>query len=160
MAYPGRVHIAERKHEEELMVLCHQLADENGMFTMSETKVRDVLRKAFNRQGGIIGIIGGEGEKIEGMVYLLVDTLWYTDETSLQELFLYVAPEGRRAKTAIELMKFAKWCAEQSGFSLLIGVISNQRTAGKIRLYKKQFPKEEAGNFFVYRSNRVTETIG
>ena len=153
MAYPGRVHIAERKHEEELMVLCHQLAIENGLFTMSETKVRDVLRKACNRQGGIIGIIGGEGEKIEGMVYLLVDTLWYTDETSLQELFLYVTPECRRAKTAIELMKFTKWCVNQSNLDLLIGVISNDRTAGKVRLYKKEF-SQEAGSFFVHKADR------
>ena len=158
MAYPGRVHIAERKHEEELMVLCHQLAIENGLFSMSEAKVRMVLRKAFNRQGGIIGIVTDDDTKIVGMVYLLVDTLWYTDETSLQELFLYVAPEARRAKTAIELMKFAKWCADQSNFNLLIGVLSNERTAGKIRLYKKEF-KTEAGNFFVYKSGKTAVAV-
>ena len=151
MAYPGRVHIAEPRDEEELMGLCRDLYSENGMFPLNEDKVRAMLRKAFNREGGVLGVIGESG-KIEGMIYMMVSTFWYSDQPHLEELFAYVVPEYRKTKNAKELMKFAKWCSDQSGFPLIIGVISNERTEGKVRLYQREFSKP-VGNFFYYKAN-------
>ena len=153
--YPGRVHIADRKDEEEIMELCRQLHRENGQYDFSETKVRLMLHRAFDREGGVLGVIGESG-KLEGMIYMLVTTPWYSENSNLEELFAYVAPAYRKSKNAIELMKFAKWCVEQSGLPLLIGVISNERTQGKIRLYKRQF-SEPAGTFFYYKANGHVE---
>jgi hypothetical protein len=149
MSYPGRVRIAEQKDEEELMTLCRNLSSENAMFEVNDDKVRAMLRKAFNREGGVLGAIGEPG-KIEGMIYMLVSTFWYSDQPHLEELFAYVVPEYRKSKNAVELMKFAKWCSDQSGFPLVIGVISNERTEGKVRLYQRQFSKP-IGNFFWYK---------
>ena len=157
MAYPGRVHIAEQKDEEELMVLCRNLALENAMFPVSDDKVRAMLRRAFNREGGVLGIIGESG-KIEGMIYMMVSTFWYSDKPYLEELFLYVSPEYRKSKNAIELMKFSKWCSDQSGFALVIGVISNEKTEGKVKLYQRQFFKP-AGNFFFYKGSGKDSVI-
>ena len=133
------------------MELCRELHVENGIFPLNEDKVRAMLRRAFDRQGGIIGAIGDSG-KIEGLIYMLVSTFWYSDQPHLEELFAFVVPEYRKTKNAIELMKFAKWCSDRSGFPLIIGVISNERTEGKIRLYQRQFSKP-VGNFFFYKSN-------
>src|ERR1700677_1958454 len=116
MSYQGPVKIADIKHEEEVLVLCRRLCDENGMFPMHEGKVREMLRRAFEREGGILGIIGDQA--IEGMIYLLVSSQWYTEESFLDELFLYVAPEYRKSRNAVELMKFAKWCTDQSELPL------------------------------------------
>jgi hypothetical protein len=151
MAYPGRVRIADRKDEEELMGLCRQLHNENALFKINEDKVRTMLRRAFNREGGILGVIGEPG-KVEGMIYMLVSNFWYSDDPHLEELWAYVVPAYRKSKNAIELMDFAKWCSDQSGFPLIIGVISNERTAGKVRLYQRQF-QSPIGNFFFYKGS-------
>ena len=54
MSYPGRVRIVGPEDEEEVMVLCRDLHNENGIFTLDENKVRSVLRRAFNKEGGIL----------------------------------------------------------------------------------------------------------
>ena len=148
MGYPGRVRIVGREDEEEVMTLCRDLHEENGIFALDEDKVRGMLRRAFDREGGILGAIGPSGN-IQGLIYMLVSTFWYSDDPHLEELFMYVVPEFRKSRNAIELMHFAKWCSQQSGFPLLIGVISNERTEGKVRLYQRQFDKP-LGNFFFY----------
>jgi hypothetical protein len=107
-----------------------------------------MLRKAFNREGGILGAIGSPGS-IEALIYILVSSFWYSNESHLEELFTYVAPQYRKSRNAVELMHFAKWCVDQSGLPLVIGILSNERTAGKVRLYQRQFDKP-AGNFFFY----------
>lgn len=150
MNYVGPVKIAAPEDEEEIMELCRQLHEENAMFAMNDAKVRAMLRRAFDRQGGILGKIGETS--IEGVVYLSMGTAWYSDDPYLEEVFLYVRPECRRSKNAIMLMQFAKWCADSANISLLIGVLSTQRTQGKVRLYQREF-SQPAGNFFLYNGN-------
>ena len=154
MSYPNRVRLANSGDEEELMELCRGLAAENAMFPVSDDKVRAMLRRAFNKEGGFLGVIGLPG-KIEGMIYMNLSTFWYSDVTYLEELFLYVAPQYRKSRNAIDLMRFSKWCSDQSSFTLVIGVISNKETEGKVRLYQRQFAKP-AGNFFYYKGQNNT----
>jgi hypothetical protein len=151
MSYPGRVRIADRKDEDELMEMCRQLHRENGLFTLNEDKVRAMLHRAFNREGGIMGVIG-EPRNIEGMIYMLVSTFWYSDEPHLEELHSYVRMDCRKTNNAIELIDFAKWCSDTSGMPLVIGILSNKRTAAKVRLYQRQL-KQPIGNFFWYKTN-------
>ena len=148
MSYPGRVRIADRSEEAEVMRLCRMLWEENGIFSMNDDKVRATLRRAFDREGGILGVIGDPG-KLEAMIYMLVSAFWYSDDPHLEELFAFTVPEYRRSRNAIDLLNFAKWCSEQSGYPLLIGIISNERTAAKVRLYQRQL-NAPIGNFFLY----------
>ena len=148
MTYPGRVRIVGPEEEEAVMAMCHDLHFENGLFTMNDDKVRAMLRKAFNREGGILGAIGPAGH-LEALIFLMVSTFWYSDDPHLEEIFTYVAPQYRKSRNAVELMHFAKWCVDQSGMPLVIGVLSNERTEGKVRLYQRQFDKP-MGNFFMY----------
>lgn len=133
------------------MELCRELHNENGLFPLNESKVRGMLHHAFNRQGGILGAVGEPGA-LKGLIYMMTSTFWYSDSPHWEELFLYVRPEHRGGGAAVALMKFAKWCSANSGFPLVIGVLSNERTEGKIRLYQRQFSKP-VGNFFYYASN-------
>lgn len=133
------------------MKLCRELHDENGLFPLNEAKLETYLERAFTRDGGFLGIIGPP-KKVEGLVFLIVSNFWYSDASHLEELFLYVVPDCRRAKTALELMAFAKWCSEESGLPLIIGAISNIRTKGKIRLYQRAF-SDPVGSFFLYKAD-------
>jgi len=146
--YEGPVRIADASCEEEAMRLCRELHKENGLFSLNEDKVRATLRKAFDRQGGILGIIGTPSH-IEGMIYMLIASNWYTDDSQLEELFNYVSPEHRKTDHAVQLIRFAKWCSDEGKIPLVIGVISNHRTRAKVRLYQREFG-EGVGNFFYY----------
>lgn len=157
MEKPRHVRIAQASEEEAVMELCRELHRENGLFPLNELKVREMLRRSFNRQGGILGVIG-QPDALEGMIYMLVSSFWYSTQPHLEELFVYVRPAFRETKElegeqkfsrVRALAEFAKWCAETSTFPLVIGVISDERTEGKIRLYQRYFGKP-VGNFFYY----------
>lgn len=146
--YPTRVRIADHGDEKEIMELCRRLHVENGIFSMDDSKVLETLRKAFNRAGGILGVIGKRGN-IEGLIYIAFGEFWYSRETHLEEYFSYIPPEYRKSKNAIELVEFAKWCAENSNMKLVIGIMSDHRTMGKVRLYQRSLG-EPIGAFFLY----------
>ena len=130
------------------MEMCRELHAENGIFNLSEKKVRELLHRAFGRKGGILGVIGSPGQ-LEGMIYLLMSSMWYTDDPCWEELYTFVRPAYRRSRNAVDLLHFSKWAAEESGYPLFIGVISNKQTERKVQLYQRQF-SQPAGNFFLF----------
>ena len=150
MQYQGQCRIIGRDEKENVMELCRQLHLENGIFKMDDAKVERMLDLAFDRKGGILAGIGKPG-KLEGLLYLLLSSFWYTEENHFEELFLYVVPEHRKSRNAVELLRFAKWCTDQSGFPLFIGILSNAATERKELLYKRQLKVEDQkGHFFMY----------
>lgn len=144
----SRVRFAERCDFDELLALCRGLHLENGLFEMSMERVASVLMKHFNRDGGIIGVIGPPG-RIEGMITMQMSQMWYSEQWLIEELFSYVAPEYRRSDNAKALVAFAMQCSERIGLPLLIGIISNERTEAKTRLYRRVLGNP-AGSFFMF----------
>jgi hypothetical protein len=142
------IRLATLADEEEIMSICRRLHDENGVFPMSDAKVRDMLRRAFNKQGGIIGVIGAPGH-IEALICLILYQNWYSEQWYLNELFNYVLPEYRRSENAKELIIFAKACALDLRLPLMIGVLSNERTEAKVRLYQRQLGPASGAFFLV-----------
>lgn len=134
-----------------LVAMGRELHKENGLMPFSELRAYDMARRAVARDprdrviGGAIGPIG----KPEAMIVLFTGTYWYTDSPHLEELFAYVKPEFRKSNRAKALVEFAKLCARELKSPLLIGIVSNERTAAKIRLYKRQLGAP-AGAYFLY----------
>ena len=147
-ADPHRVRHAHPDDEEELMRLCRSLHDENAFLPMSEEKVRGMIHRAFNRRGGIIGVVGTH-DRIEGAICLTISTMWYAEQWVLEELFNFVHPEFRRSTNAKDLIAFAKMASDELHLPLLIGIVSNLRTAAKVRMYRNQLG-EPAGAFFLH----------
>lgn len=131
-----------------LMTLAH---GEAGEHSMNEEKVRARIHYAVSKQGSVIGVIGERGDKLRGYVLLLVDPIWYSSEYQLLELSNFVHPDHRRSDYAKQLIRFSRACAEDLGIDLMMGIISNNRTEAKIRLYRRQIPY--AGAFFTYHPN-------
>ena len=152
---PERVRIADKSDEEELMAICRELHQENGLFAMNEDKVRDMLYRSFDRQGGIVGVIGAPGG-IEGLICMIMSTFWYSNDPHWEELFSFVLPQYRRSTNAKDLIEFAKWCADGTGFPLVIGILSNERTESKVRLYQRQLDKP-IGAFFKYTPQKALQ---
>ena len=142
------VRLATPADEDGIMSMCRELHAENGPHPLDEDKLRDMLRRAFDRQGGIVAVIGPPDD-LRGCIYLSLEPVWFSQDYQLSELFNFVRPEHRRSGYAKALILYAKQCADALGIDLMIGVLSNIRMEAKVRLYGRLVPK--AGEFFVYR---------
>lgn len=158
---PFTVRLAERAEEDAIFEAVVKLHSENGLFVLSERKVRATLQRAFDGQEGagdgktvptVIGVIGELG-KIEASIGLEINQPSYSDEWQISELWNFVDPDYREAHgdqkgRAATLIDFAKGVSDKMHLPLIIGIVSNHRTEAKIRLYERQL--EKAGAFFCY----------
>jgi hypothetical protein len=141
------VRIATRHDEPQLLDLCHALHADNGLFAMDDDMVRRMLNRAFDREGGIVGIIDGDGE-LAAAIYLLLSNFWYSRENHLEELFSFIRPAYRKSRYIDQLTDFAKECSAKIGIPLIIGIMTNKNMEEKVRLYRRKFGLP-AGAFFV-----------
>lgn len=132
----------------EVLQMCRDGFKEHGMFRMDEAKVNNMLDRAFNDGGAVIGVLGDSG-KLQGAIYLLISQFWYTGEWCLEELFSYVLPPYRRSTNAKDLIAFGKRAAEELEVPLVIGVVANERMEAKMALYKRQLGTP-TGGYFAY----------
>lgn len=143
------VRMAKAEDEDAIMNLCRLLHEENGQFKMSDEKVRAALRQAFERRGGVIGVIDGPNG-LEGMILLHIGQIWYSDDWMLEEMFNFVHPDCRKGSSRVRaLVVFAKECAIKLGLPLMIGVLSSKRTAAKVRIYESM-GLPNSGAYFIY----------
>jgi len=143
-----KVRIATQADKPEIFRLLKILHSEGGIQSLDMGRAESMLDLAFNRQGGIIGVLGDAGD-LHAMISLLITKAWYTNEDHIEELFNFVRPDQRKSNYADVLIEFAKDCAKQIGIPLMIGVMSNIRTAPKVRLYRKKLGTP-SGAYFVY----------
>ncbi len=118
------------------------------MFPLDLDCAREMFARAFERKGGIIGVIG-TSNNIRGMIYLLITRFWYTSQFHLEEIFNYVRPDSRHSDYASELIGFAKGQSDYLNIPLVIGVLTNKRMEAKVRLYRRILGTP-AGAFFVH----------
>ena len=142
------VRLAVPADEGEVMEMCRALHDENGLFTLSENKVKAIIRKFYDRKGTIIGVIGGTG-KIEASTCIDISDSYYSEDNHLVELWNHVGKNYRNSRNAEALIRFGMECQKKIGIPLFTGIITNNRVAGKVRLYR-QLLGYPAGAFFVY----------
>lgn len=134
-----------------IMELGFMACSENGVFAPNAEKILYDLWPALHCDNGIVGVIGDPGQQIEGFVLLRTGSLWYGDAPILEEKIVFVHPKFRSAKggRARKLCEFSKKASDEIGLPLVIGIVSNSRTKGKVKLYERVFG-EPAGAFFLY----------
>lgn len=143
---PDNVRIAIPSDEEALFhFLTKNLYQENGMFSLSEAKVRQAINNYCNQRDSLIGLIEDE-TGIVGCVGLYIASFWYTDEYHLDEIFNFVREDRRCSNYAKDLIDFAKWCNENMNLVLMMGILSTVRTEAKVRLYSRRL--QMIGAFF------------
>lgn len=136
------------------MELALMACRENGFVNPNPRKMLEDFWQALNMEHGLVGLIGKEGEKIEGGILLRIGTMWYSDEPVLEEKAIFIHPDFRSVKggRARRLCEFSKQAAKSLGVPLIIGVLSNHRTEAKVRLYERQFGRP-TGAFFLYNAS-------
>ena len=147
------VRVATPDEVHDVMEGALQACAENGFSNPNPTRLLHEVWAGLNLDDGVVGVIGEPG-KIEGGILLRVTNVWYSDERMLEERAIFIRPEYRNVKggRARRLCEFAKRSAETLGVPLLIGVLSNDRTEAKIRMYERQFGKP-TGAFFLYNAS-------
>lgn len=141
------VRLALPEDREGIVSLTRLLHDENGLFALAPTKVEVMLDRFYKREGAIIGVIGDVGAPV-AVIYLSIHQPIYTNDWVLGEEFNFVHPDHRRTRHARNLIAYAKHLSDEAELPFVIGILSNQRTEAKIRLYEQVL--EKAGAFFVY----------
>jgi len=136
---------------DECVRLAMAAVSENALVPPDNEKLLEHIYASLTKQHGIMGVIGEPGERLEGGVMLRMGSLWYSSELVLEEKVLYVAPEFRSAKggRARKLIEWSKNASDALGIPLEIGMLSNERTEGKVRLYEREFGKH-AGVYFIH----------
>lgn len=152
-----KVRLGVPSDEEAMIDIAMRAWAENGIMDINREKVVGMFRPALYLWQGLVGIIGEPGKPIEAFIVLRIGQMWYSDADILEEKVVFVDPEFRKKNNRASqkvgharcLTEFAKRSADKLGIPLLIGVLSNQRTKAKVKLYERQFG-EPAGAFFLY----------
>jgi hypothetical protein len=134
-----------------MMDLALAACEENGLIRPNPIKLLNEIWSSLNLHHGVVGIVGEPGKPIEAAVLLRAESMWYSDDLILNERAVFVAEQFRAARggRARLLVEFAKTAADKLGIPLIIGIMSDQRTEGKVRLYERQMGKS-SGAYWIY----------
>lgn len=146
-----RVRTGTPEDMEQCMKLLVKANEENGIDELDEAKLFSVVWPSLQCDGGVVGVIGKAGEQLEGVVLLRVESLWYSNSPVVVEKLVFVHPDYRSAKggRATKLCEFSKKVSDELGIPLIIGIVSNDRTKGKVRMYERLLGPA-AGAYFLY----------
>lgn len=142
-----------------MMEIGLQACVENGFVNVNPYKLLQDIYPALHQDHGVVGIIGEE--MIEGAVLLRIGTMFYSDDPVLEERAIFVHPQYRQAKggRAARLCEFSKHVSDELGIPLTIGVLSNERTAAKIRMYRRILG-EPTGAYWLHNARTGQSTMG
>ena len=154
-----KVRVATTADLDEIMKLAVEAAKENGFLDASTALLLKAIWGPLNQDHGIIGCIGTN--PIEGMVVLSVGSIFYSDTKCLEERTVFVRPEYRSAKggRAKKLVEFSKSVSDQLELPLLIGVLSNERTKAKCKLYERMLGPP-SGSYWIYQTRTGGHEVG
>lgn len=146
-----RVRLGMPEDVHPVMEVALMACEENAICKPNPEKLLQDVWCALNLIDGICGIIGKPGKIVEGVVVLRSGTLWYSDDPIIEEKAIFVRPEYRSAKggRAARLCEFSKKAADYLGVPLTIGIMSNARTAAKIKMYSRMLG-EPSGAYWLY----------
>lgn len=136
-----KVRIGTPEDVDGMMELAMAACAENGLTDPNPIKLLNQIWPSLHQDHGIVGVIGPVGGKLEAAILLRTEPLWYSDKLSLVERAVFVDPEFRNAKggRAARLIEFAKAASESLSMPLVIGILSSQRAASKVRMYERHF---------------------
>jgi hypothetical protein len=146
-----KVWVGKPEDLDDMMELSMLACDENGFVSPDPIRLVEEIWPALNLHKGIVGIVGIPGQKPQGAILLRISQIWYSNDEILEERAVFIHPDYRAAKggRARKLCDFSKKVADELGMPLTIGVMSNQRTSGKIRMYERIFGAP-SGAYFLY----------
>jgi|SRR5580658_3976347 GNAT superfamily N-acetyltransferase len=157
------VRVAKGADYDEVWRLLIAAHAENALFPLAPDKVQWFVNRMLCPESipdedtgvrGVIGIIGKPGA-LEGLVFVIIGEFWYSHQKHLEEIIIYVDPAHRRSNHAKALVQWMKDQVEVTKLPLLTGIMSNNRTEAKVRLYERMLPKIGAFFFMTPKGGNV-----
>lgn len=112
----------------------------------SEKRVAATVAECLETGGVILSL---SHDKPVGTLGFVPATFWWSDDPLLQEKWVFVHPQHRRAPHARAMLRLIKDIQRRAGMPLLIGVMSAIRTQGKIGLFRSEFGEPAGASFLV-----------
>jgi len=146
-----RVRVGTPADVDGVMMLALKASAENSFVEPVPQRLLEEIYPPLCLDRGIVGIIGDDENPYQGAIVMRIVKLWYSNEDVIEEKAVFVDPAYRAAKggRARLFCEFAKRTSDEMQLPLLIGILSNDRTEAKVRLYERQFGKP-AGAFFLW----------
>jgi GNAT superfamily N-acetyltransferase len=117
----------------QLAWLAHR---ENGLFPLSQPKVKQLLTDLIDQRRGVVAVIGGT--ILEACVWVTIgEGSWYTTSLSVADALLFVHPDYRGGLHAVRLLAWMKRFARDRQLPWMTAVVSKRRTQAKCKLYRK-----------------------
>lgn len=82
---------------------------------------------------GAVALMAFAGDKLVGSMGIVQTPYWYSRDTFLREVWMYVLPEYENRGVMAELLKEAKVIADLAGMSLFIAPTAKDRRRGARR---------------------------
>ena len=153
-----QVRTAGPADESEVLRLLMLANAENAIMPSDSQRVYHVVWRFLNGHlippddtgmRGQFGVIGKVG-RLEGVIMVGIGQFWYSNAKHLEEFLVFVDPDYRQGqwRHGIALIDWAKALVRRTGLPLISGILSNNRTEAKVRLYKRQLP--QIGAYFYY----------
>lgn len=128
------IRFAKPEDAEAILGLLRLMHAEIGLATLSEAKTRGQIAACLDR--GMIILAIDEG-RIVGTMGLMCVQPWYSEDWMLSETWTFVHPDFRRSPHAKRMLEASKLGAVSIKLPLTVAVVSDQRTAGKVRLFAR-----------------------
>lgn len=165
MSYMPRVQSVVRpaipQDEKEIWRMFKEHHAENAFFPLCEEKVQYYLDRVLRPETiptgdtgprGVVGVIGPPNN-LQAAIMLVLGSPWYSNEITMDDCMSFVDKRYRVSNHAKALLKYAIHIVDQMrvtnpDFKMILGVLSNVRTAEKVRLYSRKMTP--VGAYFLY----------
>lgn len=156
------VRFAEPVDEPQVTMLLLLGHAENSIWKFDVPKSQFVIRRMLytpwlspNDPGlrGCFGVIGPKGGILEAVCMVGIGQHWSSTAPYLEEYIVYVHPDYRSTGHAVALIDWLKDRVDENRIPLITGIMSQERTEAKCRLYRRHFTK--VGEFFVHMPDNM-----
>lgn len=144
----SNVRLAQWEDLENFVETFAEAHSEVGLYPLNRKKLYWAFDAHMNNRGIIIGVMGEPGEKLEALIMLSIEPLWYSDSLRLTELIVHVRKDLRKSTRSNDLLLFVKDMSELLKLNAHLGISNDVRRKAKERLYRRSF--KEIGMQFAY----------
>lgn len=124
-----RIRLAEISDLPAISEILGQFHDETGLFPINWEKVRErveVLLQSMDL------FVAEHEKKLVGLLGLVQNNVWYSDDQILEDCMFYVVPEWRGGVVGTQLLRAAIIQAEHRNLPLFITVTNPAKVKGRV----------------------------
>ncbi len=114
-------------------LLVYSMADGAARAPVDPKLSMEFIYEVTTSKEGAVALMAFAGSKLVGSMGIVQTRYWYSRETFLREVWMFVLPEFENKGVMAELLKEAKAVADLAGMSLFIAPTAKERRRGARR---------------------------